>query len=118
MVAIHITERATLEIQAIEEYSKNRWGEHRATRYISGVDEALTLLSNHPNLLQTKSEISAHLKFYLSGEHILVFAQFNDDIYLITVMHSRMNLSHRIQELEPTLRSEVEIMHNTVLQNL
>ncbi|MGI9322303.1 MAG: type II toxin-antitoxin system RelE/ParE family toxin [Pseudomonadales bacterium] len=83
MAAIHITERAALGINEIEEYSKDRWGARRAAKYISDVEQALVLLGDHPNLLQTKPEISKHLKFYLSGEHVLVFDQFDNDIYLL-----------------------------------
>ncbi|MGI9250661.1 MAG: type II toxin-antitoxin system RelE/ParE family toxin [Pseudohongiellaceae bacterium] len=118
MAIIHVTERAALKINEIEKYSRNKWGAPRADKYIDDVNETLALLRNHPNLLQTKSEISQYLKFYLSGEHILVFEQINDHIYLVTAMHSRMDISRRIQELEPTLKSEVEFIHTKMLQNL
>ena len=111
MAIMRITVRAALEMDKIREYSANAWGKQRATRYIEDMEKTLALLEEQPKVLLIKPEISEHLMFYVSGEHVLVFYRVNDDIYLVSVMHSKMDLSGRIRDLEPTLMREVEAMH-------
>ena len=116
MAAIHITYRAAIEISEIEKHSRGKWGKSHAVKYINDLDKALTLLKEHPGLLQDKPAISRHLKFYTSGEHVMVFQRIRDDIYLVTVMHSKMELDKRVPELEPTLEREVEITHAKMIE--
>ena len=110
MAVVHITDRAAREIAEIREYSTSRWGAGQAAKYIEGIDRALGLLTEQPGILLSKPEISGHLKFYIAGEHVLALDAVGDDIYLMTIMHSKMALGSRIRDLEPTLAQEVAVM--------
>ena len=116
MVAIYITDRAALEIDGIEKYSRKQWGKRVADEYINNIEKALELLKEAPGLLLPKPDFSKHLKFYSTGKRTLVFEVIGDYIYLVTIKYSGMNLEERMTELEPTLRKEVEIMHFRVLE--
>ena len=116
MAIVHITDRAALEIKEIKQYSASRWGAHRAAQYAIDINKTLELIAEHPRVMRSKPEVSGRLGFYTSGEHILVFSQKNEDIYLMTVMHSKMEWIRRVGELEQTLMEEVEIMHARIMR--
>ncbi len=116
MVTLHITDRAALEIEQVQEYTKQQWGQDQADKYIADIDRILQLLQEYPDLLQTKTQISQYLKFYATGKHILVFEKINDEIYLITVKHTAMDLDSRMPELEPVLKEEVRALRARLLK--
>lgn len=114
-MAIIITKCTLHDIRQIKHYSVEVWGEKVAADYIRTIDEAIQNLSDHPNLIGEKSEISEHLKFYRVRNHFLVFTTYKKDLYLVAVIHSSMNLPTRLAELEPEMKQEIAIMHQKLM---
>ena len=111
MAYLALSRRAFLDIQDIEAYSIEKWGAKVANDYIESIEAALNLLRENPQLLRTKQDIGDSLSFYRVKQHFLVCALFDQDIYVLTVKHGAMDLPNRIQELEPQLLIEAEMLH-------
>ena len=73
------------------------------------------LLQENPDLLQDKSAISTHFKFYRVREHFLVCIKLKDVLLVLTIKHGKMDLSSRIGELEPTLVQEANLLHQRLV---
>ncbi len=114
-VTLKLTDRAHYDLQEIEDYSFQRWGRKTANRYLEDIQTALSLLQENPELLRHKSDISTHFKFYRVREHFLVCAKLKDMLLVLTIKHGEMDLPHRIEELEPTLLQEAELLYQRLL---
>lgn len=117
MAQVYVTRRALLDIEAIDEYSKERWGDRVALRYLADLYAAMKRFEEAPKLLQHRSEYSLRLRFYRVREHLLVCDLIGKDIYVLTVKHCSMDLPHRIAELEPQLVLEAQLLHTRLTNN-
>jgi len=114
-VTIHLTDRAHFDLQDIEDYSLQRWGQNTANRYLEDIQTALLLLQENPDLLRTKFDISPHFKFYRVREHFLVCTNLKNILLVLTIKHGQMDLPNQILELESTLRQEAALLHQRLL---
>ena len=111
MLYVGLSRRALLDIQDIEDYSGDRWGEDVAAEYIQSIEDALNLIRMNPRLLRPKPNTSKLLCFYRVRQHFLVCAVFKNSIFVLTVKHGAMDLPARIAELEPQLMEEAKLLY-------
>jgi plasmid stabilization system protein ParE len=100
-----------LEIAEIEHYSADQWGATTAEAYLNEISAAIERLAQSPGLLQLESGISRRLYFYRVRKHVLVCDYRKSIVAVLTVIHTSMDLSARLADLEPRLIAEVEILH-------
>ena len=108
---LQLSRRATLDIQYIESYSIEKWGEKVADEYLQSIEDALNLILENPTLLRSKPEVSDSLCFYRVRQHFLVCAIFEEIIFVLTVKHGAIDLPSRIAEIEPLLSQEAEMLY-------
>ena len=111
MFRLQLSRRATLDLQHIESYSIEEWGEKVADEYLQSIEDALNLILENPTLLRSKPEVSNSLCFYRVRQHFLVCAIFEKTIFVLTVKHGAIDLPKRIAEIEPLLLQEAEMLH-------
>jgi len=117
MAIIQLSRPALLDIQDIQEYSIATWGELVAEEYLQNIEDALNRLRLNPKLLSDKPEVSKSLCFYRVKQHFLVCAQFDEYILILTVKHGAMGLPTRIQELEPSLQEEANMLYQGIVES-
>ncbi len=61
-----------------------------------------------------KPQISKHFLAYQSGSHWLVCDKSEQDVFVLTVKHVSTNLFENLNELEPTLLKEMDILHREI----
>ena len=105
-MSLQLTERALRDI--------SKWGEKIAGDYLDKMEETFSLLESYPNLLTPKPQISKHFLAYQSGSHWLVCDKTDQDIFVLTVQHVSINLFESLDELEPTLKKEMEVLHREI----
>ena len=110
MTEVVLTSRSLRDINQIDAYSIETFGQNVADEYIADIDRAITLLSESPDLLRAQPEISGRLCFYRVRRHFLVCDVIDGRIYVLTVIYGSMDLPNRIGELEPQLIRESELM--------
>jgi toxin ParE1/3/4 len=106
-----ITERALQDIRDVETYSIGRWGRAAARKYIDGIECALDRIAKEPQLLRQESQFADSLRFYRVQKHVLVFDVQDDVIYLLTVLHTGMDIPNRLVKLQPQLSLETRLLH-------
>lgn len=111
MAWVGLSRRAIRDLEQIERYSEDRWGQGTTRDYLRDLENALTRLRQQPELLRVKPDISEHFKFYRVRQHFLVCIQIHDRIYVLTIKHTSMDLPQRISELEPQLLIEARLLH-------
>jgi len=106
-----LTDRSLADIAVIKQYSIEQRGKQVAARYITQIEDSLSLIQNNPSLLRKEEGFSAFLRFYNVEKHVLVFDTQVNDIILLTLFHGSMDIPSRLAKLEPTLATEVELLH-------
>lgn len=117
MTKILLTSRTLDDLQEIYDHSEIEWGEETAAKYIRSFEDAFKLLKENPGLLRVKDKISSKFTVYNVRQHYLICDIIDQDIYVLTVRHVSMNLLERLQELEPELDNEAEILRNRLKSN-
>lgn len=64
MPEVHLSRRALFDIEAIDLYSIEKWGERVAEKYLSDLYAGAFRLSESPSLLRERSDTSLRLRFY------------------------------------------------------
>lgn len=116
MASIHITRRAAFDLDEIDQYSINKWGQQVADDYMQSIELALQTLAQNPDLLRQNSFVSQVFFLYRVRQHYLVCSIFEQDIILLTVKSGNLDLPIRLAELEPTLNQEAEFLYSQVKQ--
>ena len=106
-----ITERALLDIAAIQEYSKQEFGKRVADKYVGGIEAAIGRIKEHPELLREERGFHPWMKFYRFEKHLLVWDIQERVVTLLTLVHTSMDVPERLEELEPNLKNEIEFLH-------
>jgi toxin ParE1/3/4 len=111
-VSVVLTDRALADLRAIEVYSVREWGRKTASKYLDGIAAALDRLKENPGVLRLEPEIAPNLFFYRVKKHFLVCDFPGKTVTVLTVIHTSMDLSTRLLELEPRLSVEAEILQS------
>lgn len=114
MARAYLTRRALLDIEAIDTYSVHEWGDRVARQYLDDLFAAIRRLEDAPRLLLADREVSTRLRFYRAREHVLVCDVIEDNIYVLTISHTKMDLPTRLLELEPQLLHESDLLHRRI----
>ena len=115
-VRLYVTDRAVRDIAEIREYSVEQFGRRVANQYLSTVENTLNLLKSSPSLLRDQPELHSWFKFYRRKKHFLVCDQQAGGIYVLTLIHTSMDIPTRLLELEPSLTMEVALLHRKLQQ--
>ncbi|MDP1799554.1 MAG: type II toxin-antitoxin system RelE/ParE family toxin [Planctomycetaceae bacterium] len=105
-VILALTRRALADLREIERYSVKEWGRKAADQYLDEIEAALNRLRENPTILQMEPEFSPGLWFYRVQKHVLACDLNKNQILVLTVLHTSMDLPARLQELEPRLMAE------------
>ena len=99
-MAIRVQEAASLRLDDIYRYTRDRWGEAQADRYITGMFEAF-------DQIETRGVASRPIPaefgidgFFFRYEHHFVYwcRLSNGDIGIATILHERMHQIDRFRE--------------------
>lgn len=113
-----LTDRCLQDIATIERLSVERWGRKTANKYLRAIEEALKRIEANPELLRKEEGFHEFLRFYRVNKHVLVCDLGADEIIVLTVFHSSMDIPSRLVELEPTLATEVEFLHQKLRKTM
>lgn len=117
MVQVFLTDRAKEDIREIYNYSIEEFGVNVAEKYIDKIEFNLSVLSEQPDLLLNKPNISPHYQLYQSGSHWLICEKQEDTIYVLTIKHTSLNVIEKLTELKPMLQKEIEMIKRRFLSN-
>ena len=99
-MAIRIQESASLRLDEIYRYTRNRWGETQAETYITGLFEAFGRINtrgiqSHP----VPAEFGVDGFVFRYQNHFVYWRRLSDgDIGIVTVLHQRMHQIDRFRE--------------------
>ncbi len=106
---LFLTDRAIADLQDIEAYTINTWGDAQAAKYLDAFDRFFGLVEAEPGILLQVPVIDT-LMTHRVESHVVVCTKWNDDVLVLTIVHAGRDLIPLLDRLLPTLKLEVETM--------
>jgi plasmid stabilization system protein ParE len=97
---IRVQESASCRLDEIYRYTRDRWDEQQAERYIAGMFEAFDGIRTRKTLSKPiPAEFGVAGFFFRYERHFVYWRQLSDgDIGIVTILHERMHQSERLRE--------------------
>jgi plasmid stabilization system protein ParE len=100
MASTRIQEAASHRLDEIYRYSRERWGEKQADRYITGLFAAFAKIESRGVVSKpVPAEFTVSGFFFRYEHHVGYWRRLsNGDIGIVTILHERMHQIGRFQE--------------------
>lgn len=98
MAQIRIQEAASWRLDEIYRYTRDRWGDVQAERYITGLFDAFERIDSHGVASRpVPAEMNVQGFFFRYERHFVYWKYLaNGDVGIVTILHERM---HQIERL-------------------
>jgi len=90
-VTTTFSRRAAADVQEIWGYTADRWGKAQAEIYLGLIESAVEAISSDPKLGRPCNEIRRGYRKYLVGSHILYYRLKGSTVFVVRVLHQRMD---------------------------
>lgn len=99
-MAIRVQEAASVRLDEIYRYTRNRWGEAQAESYISGLFAAFAQIETRGAMSRpVPAEFGVEGYFFRYERHIVYWKRLtNGDIGIVTILHERMHQIDRLKD--------------------
>lgn len=100
MSQVRIQEAASWRLDEIYRYTRERWGEAQAERYITGLFDAFSRIESHAIASRPVPAEFGVRGFFFRYEHHFVYWRrlSNGDIGIVTILHERMHQIERLRD--------------------
>ncbi len=99
-MAVRIQEAASLRLDEIYRYTRERWGDEQASRYITGLFEAFEGIETHQTMskpVPAAFNVNGYLFRY--QRHVIYWRRLpSNDVGIVTILHERMHQIDRFRE--------------------
>ncbi|MBL8889242.1 MAG: type II toxin-antitoxin system RelE/ParE family toxin [Planctomycetaceae bacterium] len=106
---LYLAERAIRDLQEIESYSIGQWGKVKAEEYLDAFERFFSLVESQPEILIPIPNLKALLTHAVE-KHVVVCTKWNQDLLVLTIVHSSREILVYLDKLLPTLNAEVNRM--------
>ena len=99
-MAVRIQQAASHRLDDIYRYTRERWGEAQADRYITGLFHAFARIGSH-GIVSRPIPAAFGVDGYVCRyeKHLVYWRRLsNDDIGIVTILHERMHQIERFRE--------------------
>jgi len=98
--SLHVQEAAGYRIDEIYRYTRTRWGEEQADRYIAGLFEAFTRIATGETASRPiPAEFGVDGIHFRYERHVVYWRRLaNGDIGIVTILHQRMHQIDRFRD--------------------
>ena len=95
-----IQEAASWRLDEIFRYTRERWGELQAERYITGLFDAFDRIESHGVASRpVPAELGVQGFFFRYERHFIYWRRLsNGDIGIVTILHERMHQIERLRD--------------------
>lgn len=91
-----LSPRAKDDLEAIWDYSAERWGEDRAEAYVRAIWDAVKAVAEHPRRGRRCDDIRAGYWKHSVGSHVLFYTRLTDGVNVVRILHQRMDFDQHL----------------------
>ena len=86
---LRLARRASRDLEAIHLAGIERFGSDQANRYLDGIWDKLSFLTENPLIAREREEIDPPIRAHPHGSHLLVYVTDGDELLVLRVAHGR-----------------------------
>lgn len=87
-----ITPRAAADLDAIADYTLERWGLVQLEGYMNALADRFEWLAENPNAGRERNDVQSGYRSYPEGNHIIFYIIQEESIAIIGVPHQSMDI--------------------------
>ena len=91
-----LAEKASADLSDIYLYTLKAFGQNQADRYHAMLIELLLTIQGTPSLGHSRRDIPERCLAFIVGQHIVIYRIDNSTVFVLRVLHSRMDFTLRI----------------------
>ena len=88
--------RAENDLKKIYRDTVKEWGVTQADRYDAGLENAVQLIADNPDLGRKCDEVKADYRRFGHDRHVIFYRKRAADIFIIRILHDRMDVKQRL----------------------
>ena len=88
---VKFSRRARADLRGIWSYTIEHWGKGQAEAYLALIEGAVDAIVDNPELGRPCNEVRQGYRKHLVGSHVLFYRIEGKAIFVIRVLHGRMN---------------------------
>ena len=104
--SLALSEQAQVDYEDILSVTLHRWGALQYDRYAALLNEALLALQDNPSLGHRSRQLPARYRLLHVGRHLIVYRFTAGTVYVVRILHDRMDVRQRIAESEESLNED------------
>ncbi len=83
--------RAVTDLDDIWDYTTETWSQAQAVSYFSGLDAALGLLAEFPEMARERSEFTPAVRIHRYRQHLIIYMADEEKLDVLRIVHGRAN---------------------------
>ena len=87
-----LSRRAVADIEAIAEYTMQRFGIDQARRYRDDLHSSFKQLADNPRMGRPAEQLSTGLRRLEHQSHVIFYNRTDEDVLIVRILHSRMDV--------------------------
>jgi toxin ParE1/3/4 len=97
---LRLSKTAQADIEKIDFYSFEKWGEATAQAYMSEIEARLSSLCDTPLIGVDRSDLRPGYRATLSGRHLIYYRADDEFIQVLTILHHSQDQEAFLREAE------------------
>ena len=98
-----VSDQAQADYEDILSVTLRTWGEQQYHRYAALLNDALLALQDNPSLGHRSRQLPARYRSLHVGRHLIIYRFTEGIVYVVRILHDRMDVRQRIEESEEPL---------------
>lgn len=87
-----LTKRANDDLKNIARFTREQWGDAQREKYMRALDDRFHRLAEQPRSGKHRPDIAEGYYCFAQGSHLIFYLIGTDAIYIIGVLHKRMDV--------------------------
>jgi toxin ParE1/3/4 len=100
MKRIVLARAAASDIDGIEAFTRERWGESQAQEYVIKLSAAVGRIAARPEIGRRYVELGIDLRRIVAGRHVIFYEDRDDHVLIVRILHERMDFSRHLDDDE------------------
>lgn len=92
MANVYFTEQAEKDLEAITDFTVQRWGVVQSHHYIDDLEALAQILADNPLLGTERDELSQGLRSFPYQSHVLFYVLQQEGIAIVRVLHTSVDV--------------------------
>ena len=93
---IELSNKAKQDIKDISRYTREEWGIPQQKAYLKQLDSTFEHIQQLPAISQNCDHIKPNYKRVALGKHYIYYRYHKDSIYIVRILHERMDLREHL----------------------